>query len=310
MNELMGLEKDVALAPLTTFKIGGKARYFFLAKTKKDIQEALRYATEERLPVFVLGGGSNLLISDQGFSGLVIQMGNKVYEAKENKVYVEAGVMMSDLVKVTTDLGFKGLEWAGGLPGTVGGAIRGNAGAFGGEIKDSVVSVECIDEKGDAKILSNAECNFSYRSSIFKQRNWIVISAVLEFSHGNAQDLIKIAELRIAYRKERHPLELPNAGSVFKNCDLATFPKEFSEFVKPAVKIDPFPVVPTAFLIANANLKGTRCGNAQVSEKHPNFIVNMGGATAEDVLQLIEKVKKAIKEKFFVDLETEIQYLE
>lgn len=303
------MKNNVILAPHTTFRIGGPAKYFFIAKTAENIIEAFRTAKKFRLPFFILGGGSNLLISDQGFNGLVIKILNTKYKILNTKMYADAGVDFPKLVKETTKRGLAGLEWAGGLPGTVGGAVRGNAGAFGGEVKGSIVEVECIDEKGRVRKLSNRQCRFGYRSSIFKEKEWIVVSATFKLRQGNPGTLTHIAHDHIRYRKERHPLEFPNAGSMFKNCDFKKIPRALHKFVQPALKTDPFPVVPTAFLIAQAGVKGLRVGKAQVSEKHPNFIINLGGAKAKDVRLLMKKVKHAIKKRFFIDLEEEIQYV-
>ncbi|MDO8577460.1 MAG: UDP-N-acetylmuramate dehydrogenase [Candidatus Wildermuthbacteria bacterium] len=307
---MMKLQRNVSLAPKTTFKIGGKAQYFFVAKTKKDILGAFLYAKKLGIPFFILGGGSNVLVSDKGFKGLVIQILNTKYQILDTRAYVEAGVLLPRLVRETTRRGLAGLEWAGGLPGTVGGAVRGNAGAFGKETKDSVSYVDCIDSNGKVRKLSRTQCKFSYRSSVFKEKNWIVLGAAFRFKKGNAKILQSIAQDHIQYRKDRNPLEFPNAGSMFKNCDLKKVPKRFRDFVKPAVKTDPFPVVPTAFLIASAGLKGLRVGAAEVSQKHPNFLINIGNAKAEDVKKLIQKVKQVIKKKFGIVLEEEVQSLE
>ncbi|TSC56049.1 MAG: UDP-N-acetylenolpyruvoylglucosamine reductase [Parcubacteria group bacterium Greene0714_21] len=306
---LPGVCKDVPLAPHTTFQIGGKARYFFVAKSSRDILKAAGAAKKLRISFFILGEGSNVLISDQGFNGLVIKILNTKYQILNTRLYAEAGVSFPAIVLAAGKKGLAGLEWAGGLPGTVGGAVRGNAGAFGGEVKDSLVSVECVDEKGGIRKLSNKECQFSYRSSIFKHKKWIVLSAVFQLKKGNKKLIEEAAQDHIRYRKERHPLEFPNAGSIFKNCDLKLIPLKLQDFVKPAVKVDPFPVVPTAFLVHQAGLKGLRQGGAQVSEKHPNYMVNLGGARAKDVRTLIEKVKRAIKKRFSVNLEEEIEFL-
>jgi len=306
---LPGVQKDVSLAPYTTFHIGGKARYFFVARTSKDILKAVGAAKKLRIPFFVLGEGSNVLVSDQGFRGLVVQIKNSKFKIQNSFVYVEAGVLFPAIVLAAGKRGLAGLEWAGGLPGTVGGAVRGNAGAFGGEVKDSIISVECVDEKGNIRKLSNRECQFSYRSSLFKRKKWIVLSAVFQLKKGNRKAVEQIAQDHIQYRKERHPLEFPNAGSIFKNCDLKKIPLKLQDFVKPVVKVDPFPVVPTAFLIAQAGLKGLRQGGAQVSEKHPNYMVNLGKASSKDVRLLISRVKRAIKKRFFVNLEEEIEFL-
>ena len=307
--ELQGIEKNVELAPFTTFHIGGPASYFYRAKTKEDIITAVNTAKARKMPFFVLAGGSNLLIDEKGFDGLVIVIGNTEYKIEGEKVVAEAGVLVSTLVEETGKQGLSGLEWAGGLPGTIGGAVRGNAGAFGGEIKDSVVEVEALDIKGEIHTLSNAACQFSYRSSMFKEQGWVVLSAVLQLEQGNKEEIEHVAKSHIQYRKERHPMEYPNAGSIFKNCDAEKFSAEQQEQFRNVIKTDPFPVVPAAYLISEAGLKGLCEGGAQVSEKHPNYIVNKGGATSQDVLSLISKIKERVQERYGVELEQEVQYI-
>jgi len=185
--------------------------------------------------------------------------------------------------------------------------VRGNAGAFQGEVKDNLLFVEVLDKQGKIKKLTNKQCKFSYRSSVFKEKKWIVLSATFQLQKGNKKTIQDIAKEHIQYRKDRHPLEYPNAGSIFKNCSLAKFSKKLQKELSGVVKVDPFPVIPTAYLISEAGLKGLRFGKAEVSKKHPNYMVNLGGACAKDVLLLIEKVKKKIKKKFSITLEQEIQ---
>ena len=292
----------------TTFRIGGPAKYFFVAKTSGNIAKAVAAARRLKIPFFILGTGSNVLAPDKGFSGLVIKIENCKLKIENLSAWAEAGVSLSTLVKETGKLGLAGLEWAGGLPGTVGGAVRGNAGAFGGEIKDSIVQVEAIDERGKRGTFSLKECQFGYRSSIFKEKNFIVLSAAFKLEKGNKKEIQAAARNHIRYRKERHPLEYPNAGSIFKNCDLVKVPKALRKEMKDVIKVDPFPVIPTAALIARAKLQGLRVRDAQVSEKHPNYMVNLGNARAKDVIRLIADVKKRIKKKFGVDLEEEISF--
>ncbi|MCH8741637.1 UDP-N-acetylmuramate dehydrogenase [Patescibacteria group bacterium] len=315
---LPGLKRNVLLKNYTTFKIGGAAQFFFVAKNKKDVMKAVQTSKKLKLPFFILGEGSNLLISDRGFKGLVVKIRNTKYEIPRTRtssvrgrqnilVYAEAGVSFPVLVKATTELGLSGLEWAGGLPGTLGGAIRGNAGAFRGEIKDVILEVEALDEKGNLKTLSRKQCNFSYRSSIFKKNNWIVLSTALKLGKGNKKLIQSIAKSHIRYREEKHPLEYPNAGSIFKNCDLKKIPKRLRASFNKVVKTDPFPLIPSAHLISEAGLKGLRVGQAEVSTKHPNYIVNLGNTTAKDVIKLINLVKKEVKDKFGIVLEEEIK---
>ncbi len=306
---LPGVLANVPLAPYTTFCIGGKAAYFFTARTAKSIVQAVGVAKKLRIPFFILGGGSNLVISDKGFEGLVIYIKTKRYGIEHGKLFCEAGVSMPTLVRETGKKGFSGFEWAGGLPGSVGGAIRGNAGAFKGEIKDNVLWVEALDARGNVKKLSKSQCHFLYRSSIFKEKNWVVLAAAFKLKKGNRPGIQSIAQDHIRYRKEKHPLEYPNAGSIFKNCDLKKFSLPLQKKLQSVVKVDPFPVVPTAYLNDQAGLKGLRQNNIQVSRKHPNYMVNLGRGKAKDVILLVQKVKKIIKKKFGVELEQEIEYV-
>jgi len=306
---LPGTRKNIPLAPHTTFKIGGAAAYFYIARSTQDIVHAVAKAKSLKLPFFILAGGSNVLVSDKGFAGLVIKIQNTKYKIQNTILYAEAGVGMDVLVRETGKRGLSGLEWAGGLPGSVGGAVRGNAGAFGGEIKDNIVSVKVLDAKGNIKTLTQKQCKFAYRDSAIKKKNLVVLSSIFQLKKGETKIIQSIAKDHREYRKERHPLEYPNAGSVFKNCDVKRFSRKLQEELSHVVKIDPFPVVPTAYLISQAQLKGLRVGKVEVSKKHPNYMVNRKGATAKDVMRLIEKVKKRIKKKFLIELEQEIQFV-
>jgi UDP-N-acetylmuramate dehydrogenase len=309
---LPDIRENVFLKDHATFKIGGPATYFIEVRSKEDLIKAVTAAKTCGVPFFILGGGSNLLVSHEGFSGLIIKVLHEkgIVLKPGNIVEASAGVEMKELVSFCIDQALAGIEWSGGLPGTFGGAIRGNAGAFGGEIKDSILEVEALDDDLKVRQFSNKDCQFTYRSSIFKLNNWIVISAKLQLTPGDKKVIADIAQSRIDYRKEKQPLHLPNAGSVFKNCDLKWFSKEWQEKLAHVVKQDPFPVVPTAYLLSECNLKGTRIGGAEISTKHPNFIVNVENAKTQDVLDLIEVAKKAVKEKYGVTLEQEVHYLQ
>ncbi len=306
---LPGIQRNVPLAPYTTFKIGGNAKYFFVARTTKDIVEAVKIAKNLQVPFFILGGGSNLVVSDRGFPGLVIYIQAKQYRIEGAKFLCEAGVPMAVLVKETGKKGLSGFEWAGGLPGSVGGAIRGNAGAFGGETKDSILWVIALDKKGKERLFLKNKCKFSYRSSLFKEKGLVILSAAFSLLKGSRRAIQSIATGHVAYRKERHPLEYPNAGSVFKNCDLKKFSPALQKKLQPAVKTDPFPVIPAAYINDQAGLKGMRQNNIQISTRHCNFMVNLGGGKAKDVVLLVHKVKKTIKKKFGVVLEEEIEFV-
>jgi UDP-N-acetylmuramate dehydrogenase len=228
-------------------------------------------------------------------------------------VIVGGGVEFSELVNFCIQNALSGLEWAGGLPGTVGGAIRGNAGAYLGETKDNVLEVTSIGlETSVKKTRTRDECLFDYRASIFKTRDNkdVIVSAKFVFKKGEKAEIAKVTREKIDHRNLRHPLEYPNIGSTFKNIPVDRFSseqlKEFAQFIKD----DPFPVVPAGKLIFLAGLKGQRVGDIMVSEKHTNFLVNLGDGRAADVRRLIDIINKSVKDKFGVALEEEIMYVD
>ena len=317
------METNVKLSQFSNYKIGGLARYFFITKGLEDTYKAITLAQIYKWPVFILGGGTNLLIGDEGFDGLVLKPEiNFINLLKWNinswVVEVGAGLSVNDLLNFCIEKGLSGLEWAGGLPGTVGGAVRGNAGAFKGEIKDTVHQVLSFKYKdvGRPYIVrrGGAECAFRYRDSVFKSgdgKDEIIITVSFALKKGDKQAIRQDIEDKIKWRQERQPLDYPNIGSIFKNVDWQLVPKSLqdnSDF-KQHLKTDPFPVLPTATLIDKAGLKGISCGGAMISPKHPNFIVNLGTADAGDVKKLIELVKVTVADKFGVKLDEEVIYV-
>lgn len=303
---------NVLLSNLSNYRIGGAAEILCRARDRDDVVYAVTRAARENLPIFVLGGGTNLLISDEGVRGMVLKPEMDVLAAEGTIVRAGAGVSMAELLECTIARGLSGLEWAGGLPGTVGGAIRGNAGAFGGEIKDAVrtvISLSLCPGKAE-KTRTRRSCRFGYRTSVFKEQGGeVIVEAEFALRRGDRKAIRDAVEEKIRYRRDRHPLEYPNIGSIFKNVDVRSVPpKVFGAFEK-AVKTDPFPVVPVAALIDRAGLKGVSCGGAMISPQHPNFIVNVLHATAADVKTLIALVKFTIKKRFGVALEEEIMYV-
>jgi len=276
----MKFKRNIPLKNYTTFKIGGPAQYFFVAKSKEDLIKAIKKAKDLKLPFFILGCGSNLLVSDKGFNGLVIKSGQPFSS------YVS-----------------KGLEWAVGIPGTIQGAVCSNAGAFKKSMKDVVKEVEVFDtETEKIKIFKNKDCKFGYRDSIFKhKKNLIILSVKIknrasEGSEGEDENEVLIAPKKsnpkkikqyLDYRKKTQPLNLPSAGSVFRN------PRGRS----------------AGELIEKCGLKGKRVGDVKISGKHANFIVNLGNGKAKDVLKLIKLIKNKVKNKFKINLEEEIQFL-
>ena len=319
-------KENVPLSKFSHYKIGGPARFFFEAKSAGEVRWAIKEAKKRKLPVFVLGGGTNLLISDNGFDGLVLRVDIRDVKAKGNTVTVGAGASMAALLKFSVAHSLAGLEWAGGLPGTVGGAVRGNAGCFGGEIKDNVATVRSFDIKTGKIVTRTARaCAFAYRHSIFKKKNGaeIILSATFALRKGNKKEIAKVIKERIAYRNTHHPMEHPNVGSIFKNIPLHVVHKEGGVKYKNAlrdfalvlrgsrfsVKTDPFPVISAAKLISESGLRGVSAGGAMISPKHPNFIVNVLGAGSVDVQCLIVLAKAEVRKKFGVALEEEIQLL-
>ena len=307
------IKKNVLLKNYTTFKIGGRAKYFYIAKNTEDLIKAILVAKKFKLPFFILGGGSNLLVSDEGFRGLVIKILFSKSYFLNSQISAEAGTILGQLISATLNTGLTGLEWAAGIPGTVGGAICGNAGAFKKSMKNIVKEVEVFDLKNKKiKILKNRDCKFGYRDSIFKQKkNLIILSATLQLKKGNKKEIEKKIKEYLNFRKEKQPLNLPSAGSVFKN--FTPHRNEVSG-AGPALKMalqefNRKDLIPAAYLIEKCGLKGKKIGKVKISEKHANFIVNLGGGKAKDVKKLINLAKKKVKNKFSITLEEEIQFL-
>ncbi len=292
---LPGLKEDVLLKDHTTFRIGGPAKYFFIAKTKEDLIKAIKTAQENNLRFFILGQGSNLLVSDKGFNGLVIKVASNYssinksscsLNKEEAKIYAEAGILLSQLVQTSIKNNLTGLEWAIGIPGTIGGAIYGNAGSFGSSISDIIVEVETLNNKLEIKKYSNQECQFGYRDSIFKNNKKVILSVVLKLKKGDFKKSPEKIKMIIKERSEKIPQGF-SAGSIFKNSGDKS----------------------AGDLIEKSGLKGKKIGGAQISEKHANFIINLGDAKEEDILTLIVLIKRNIKDKFGIELEEEIQHL-
>ncbi len=295
-EELPGVQKNVLLKDYTTFKIGGPAKYFFVVKTKEDLLTAVKIAKKLKLPVFILGAGSNLLVSDKGFNGLVIKIQISDCNIKDGKIFVSAGMALSKLSSFAAENGFKGFEWSSGIPGaTVGGAVFGNAQAFGEKISDSIETIETLNTKTlKIKSLTKKQCQFSLKNSIFKKnKNLIIISAVFSLEKGDKEKIQKKVKEFMNYRKRSHPMNFPSAGSIFINPENA----DSKELIRAGV------------LIEQCGLKGKKIGKAQISEQHANFIVNLGGAKAKDVLALIKLAQKKVKKKFGVLLEMEVQFV-
>ena len=301
---LPGVKRNISLKNHTTFRIGGSAKYFFEAKNKKDLIKAIKAAKKYNLPFFIMGGGSNLLVSDQGYDGLVIKIKNTAVRIKKNRIFVDAGLNLSQVVNLAAKNNLTGIEWASGIPGTVGGAIYGNAGAFSGSMADAIKVVEALDVKRNKiKILKQKACEFNYRTSVFKKKfNLIIISCELWLLPGDEQSINEAIKKNLIYRRERHPKE-PSAGSVFKNVKIKNIGRNFFKKFPEAKSVIKENVLPAAYLIDQCDLKGKIIGGAMVSKKRPNFIINFKNARAKDVL------KEKVRERFAIELEEEIRFL-
>ena len=326
-EKLNNIQENVILANHTTFRIGGPAKYFFEAKTKEDLIKAMGWARENNISYFILGGGSNLLASDKGYEGLVIKVKSSKFAIEDNKITAEAGAPLFKLVIESANSNLTGLEWAAGIPGTIGGAVCGNAGAYGHSISESVVGCHTINSKGEFVNFNKDDCGFYYRGSAFKdasQRTFVLFNPSLHSGNGlviveielklendkngQAQETIK---KNLADRRNKIPA-FPSAGSFFKNYVLERENPEKDPL------IERFPELKTQikggklaarFLIGQCGLKGKTVGGAQISEQHGNFIVNIGGAKSSDVLELAQICKERVKEKFGVELEEETKFL-
>lgn len=273
----------------TTFRIGGPADYYLCPHSTKELQAVLQICRQEELPFFILGNGSNLLVSDQGYRGAVIQLWKNMSEIEREgtRICAQAGALLSKIAAAAFEDGLTGMEFAAGIPGTLGGAVVMNAGAYGGEMKDILKEVRVMDQEGTILTLSAEELELGYRTSIVKKKGYIVLSADLELAPGNREEIkAKMEDLK-ERRVSKQPLELPSAGSTFKR------PEGYF----------------AGKLIMDAGLRGFTVGGAQVSEKHCGFVVNKGDATAEDVVTLIREVQRQVKDRFGVELETEVKFL-
>lgn len=273
----------------TTFRIGGPADFYLCPHSAKEIQKAVAICREEELQYFILGNGSNLLVSDQGYRGVVIQLWKNVSDilVEGCRIRAKAGASLAKIAGEALEEGLTGMEFAAGIPGTLGGAVVMNAGAYGGEMKDILQEALVMDEQGEIFTLKKEELHLGYRTSIIKENGYIVLAAALELKPGDRKEIKeKMDELK-QRRVEKQPLDMPSAGSTFKR------PEGYF----------------AGKLIMDAGLRGFSVGGAQISEKHCGFVVNTGKATANDVLTLIREVQKRVRDKFGVELETEVKFL-
>lgn len=319
----MKVYPNFPLSDILWYKIGGQARLLIEVEGKDDVKSAFDLIRKEKIKrIFFLGFGSNLIFSDDYFDGAVIRFvpGKQAIRlAKPHVIEADAGVLLDDVIQFAFKNHLVGLEWAGGLPGDVGAAIRGNVGAFGGEIKDvvkEVLTFEIVGNKPKFKILKRFELKFSYRNSIVKKKKLGVISAQFRLEQADSQTLSRARQTylsNIEYRKIRHPLEYPNCGSVFKNISNPEHIKSILEVfpdLEEKIKRDWHGKAAMGYLIKRLGLAEYRVGNAMVSPKHCNFIVNLGGARSTDVISIIKVIQEKFLETFNFIPEVEVEIVQ
>ncbi|MBQ3378266.1 MAG: UDP-N-acetylmuramate dehydrogenase [Clostridia bacterium] len=282
-------EFDVPLKEYTSFKIGGPADAMVTAYDDDALKAALAFAKKSRLPVFILGGGSNILVSDDGLRGMVINMEgfSELSLVSDDTIFAGAGVRMSRIAAFARDCALSGLEFASGIPGTLGGAVYMNAGAYGGEIKDVVIRTKYVTFDGKTGETTGNEHGFSYRSSSFCDSDKIITGSYIKLKHGERAEITALMKDMNKRRADKQPLSFPSAGSTFK--------RPTGDFA--------------GRLIEASGLKGASCGGAQVSEKHAGFIINTGSASARDVYELIRHVQNEVKKHKGVELQTEVKLI-
>lgn len=310
----VNIQKNLNLAPHTVYKIGGPARFFAEVKSAEDFVEALRFAKGKEMPFLVLGAGSNMLVSDKGFPGLVMHLSLGGVEVKNDLLKAGAGIMMARAVAESAKAGLAGFEWGIGVPGTIGGSVRGNAGCFGYELKDIVESVEIFDtESFERRIIPVEDCEFSYRDSIFKSKpNWIILCATFKLRKDDSSKIQETIKKISAQRTEKQDIGAKSCGCIFKNVAWNRKDVNKNALLERFPELNQFKDrenIPSSFLIDASGLKGKRIGHVFISPKHANFFINDGNATAEEVIMLIGLAKDAVKTKFGILLEEEIQYV-
>ena len=273
----------------TTFRIGGNADVYVNVINDHEVANLTKFLKEKNIPFFIIGKGSNLLVSDDGYRGVIIEIGSNYSGVRmmDATIVAKAGTPMSKLSRFAMENGYTGLEFASGIPGTVGGGVIMNAGAYGGEMRQVVYRVRVITPEGEVKMLSNADMEFEYRNSKAKREGYIVLQSEFKLTRGEPEVIEGIMRDLGSKRKEKQPLEYPSAGSTFKR------PEGYF----------------AGKLISDAGLKGYSVGGAQVSEKHAGFLINKDHATAKDMYKLIQEVKQKVLDQFGVELEPEVIFL-
>ncbi|MDQ5952217.1 MAG: UDP-N-acetylenolpyruvoylglucosamine reductase [Patescibacteria group bacterium] len=302
-----------SLAKHVNFRIGGPAKYFVEARSTQDLIDAVKIAQEYALPYFILGGGSNTLVADEGYQGLVIKAANRNTRYEGDLVTAEAGVISATVARGSADKGLRGFEWAVSLPGTIGGAVRGNAGCFGGEVKDNLVSVKLLRD-GEVIDVPAADMHYGYRHSVLKESGHeqdVILEATFKLTPGDRTEALALIEKNLAGRKASQPLGSSSAGCMFKNYEYSSdeeIQKIISKVEIPQAMKD-MHRLGAGWIIDQLGLKGTKMGEAQIAPQHGNFLLNVGHASARDIVTLISFVKTRARDEFGVQLHEEVQYL-
>ncbi len=297
LSEIVGEKNVLVQEPMkfhTTFRIGGPADYYVTPDSPEEIALTVLFCKQNNLPYYIIGNGSNLLVGDYGFRGVIIQVGNKFdhidFEELEDgklRVTAGAGILLSKMASLIAKKEYTGFEYASGIPGTLGGAITMNAGAYDGEIKRNIISASVINEEGCIEKLTREQLELGYRTSIIQKKDYIVVEAEFEFEKGTAAAIMAMTDDYTTRRREKQPLEFASAGSTFKR------PEGYY----------------AGKLIMDSGLRGFKIGNVMVSEKHCGFVINLGGGTAAEVLTLLDEVQRRVFEQFGVNLEPEVRLI-
>ena len=297
------------------FRIGGPASYFIEVKTLEELQSAVQIAIETNTPYFILGGGSNTLVSDTGFDGLAIKMANRDYRIEGNKVIAGAGALSVAVARGAGGAGLTGLEWMVSLPGTIGGAVRGNAGCFGGDMSESVDYVKALrisDTPCKIVELSNEDLAFGYRTSSIKTGDDIVFEVVMKLEEGDVDEIHAREQEILSKRKSTQHIASGTAGCAFKNIEFST-DDEIEKLRSSVGKIPQSFIkkkqIGSGWVVDRLDLKGFQIGQIKISEEHGNFLLNLGGATADDVVQMIAYIKTKARDEFGLQLQEEIEYV-
>ncbi len=301
--------EHVPLAPLTTFEIGGEARYLIEVKNDGDLMDALRYADVNHVSTVVISGGSNILVPDKGLDALVIRVSGTAHAFKDLSLTAHAGCNLQSLITEASQKGLGGWEKLAGIPGSIGGAVRGNAGAFGPEIKDFVRTVNAVSRDTRAsRVFGRDECTFAYRNSFFKQNpEWIITEVTLDLQEAEPELSALLARDTVLEREKRHLQNVRAAGSFFMNP--VASPETVALFEAEKGVKSRENRVPAGWLIEKAGMKGATVGGAIASLQHPNYIVNQGGATAQDVRNLAATIKMEVQNRFGIELHEEAALL-